>query len=55
MYTDETPRTETTSLDTVHGCTDKLKEVQTTEWVTPDFTEQSACAEICAYVFVAKI
>ncbi len=22
-----------------------------TLWVTPDFVEQSACAEICAYVF----
>ena len=21
------------------------------EWVTPDFEEQLACAEICAYVF----
>ena len=23
------------------------------EWITPDFVEQSACAEICAYVFTA--
>ena len=22
-------------------------------WVTPDFVEESACAEICAYVFNA--
>lgn len=24
-----------------------------TEWVTPEYTEQSTCAEICAYVFTA--
>lgn len=23
------------------------------EWVTPDFVEESTCAEICAYVFTA--
>jgi hypothetical protein len=24
-----------------------------TQWVSADFVEQSACAEICAYVFTA--
>ena len=23
-------------------------------WITPDFVEVATCAEICAYVFVAK-
>jgi hypothetical protein len=26
-------------------------DTETVEWSTPDFVEQSACAEICAYVF----
>jgi hypothetical protein len=26
---------------------------RTPSWTRPDFTEASACAEICAYVFVA--
>jgi hypothetical protein len=28
-------------------------EAREAEWITPDFVEQSACAEICAYVFTA--
>jgi hypothetical protein len=26
-------------------------ETDTPQWTTPDFSEQSACAEFCAYVF----
>jgi hypothetical protein len=47
----DTIRTESPSLD--HAPVAEAHEASATEWVTPDFTEQSACAEICAYVFTA--
>jgi hypothetical protein len=50
MQLDNT-RTENTSLD--NAPTAEPVDAPATEWVTPDFTEQQACAEICAYVFVA--
>jgi hypothetical protein len=30
-----------------------VQEVTDREWTTPTLDEQSACAEICAYVFTA--
>ena len=44
----ENTRTEV-ALETVHSV--ETPEPNRSEWTTPDFTEQSACAEICAYVF----
>jgi hypothetical protein len=45
----ETTRVESTETETRTEAT----ETTTIEWASPDFTEQSACAEICAYVFSA--
>jgi hypothetical protein len=39
------------SLDLDHS--EQTASQPQTEWVTPDFDEQSTCAEICAYVFQA--
>ncbi|MBI5516718.1 MAG: hypothetical protein HY909_23235 [Deltaproteobacteria bacterium] len=49
----EDPKAESTPRhETPHkaGVTAKVK---SKVWTRPDFTEASACAEICAYVFVA--
>ena len=37
------------AIESIHSV--ETPEPTSSEWTTPDFTEQSACAEICAYVF----
>jgi hypothetical protein len=46
---------ETTPNETAVTETDRAAEAASPhgEWVTPEYTEQSTCAEICAYVFSA--
>jgi hypothetical protein len=45
---------ETQRVETLAHDDDRAAErVERTEWVTPEYSEQSTCAEICAYVFTA--
>lgn len=44
---------EDTSRSPDHNIEVEVHDAVGHEWVTPDFTEQATCAEICAYVFVA--
>ena len=44
---------ETTQTENTSSPSSVEHDESNAEWVTPEFVEQSACAEICAYVFSA--